>query len=80
MGSRIGSVVNTEVYKVYAKLEIDTDNNTVTLSEPIGNYAGELAYAITLSLEEVNIEFIETLINESEAADADAEQDFIPEL
>ncbi len=36
--------------------------------------------AVTLSLDSVNIEFVETLVEELEAEGADAAQDFIPEL
>ncbi len=55
-------------------ITIAEDGNTVTLSNAV------TAEAITLSLDSVNIEFVETLIEELEAEGADAAQDFIPEL
>ena len=59
--------------KVYTQLSINKSTGTITLD------AGT-AEAITLSLDSVNIEFVETLIEELEAEGADAAQDFIPEL
>ncbi len=55
-------------------------DGTVTLSDKIEDGAVVEGEAITLSLDSVNIEFIETLIEEAEADGADAEADFIPEL
>ena len=60
--------------KVYQYLKIDGEN--VLLSND-STFAQDVAL---FSLESVNIEFIETLIEESEAADADVDFDFIPEL
>lgn len=67
--------------KVYSKLTINEDGKSVTLSGLIGEN-GEViaAEAVTLSLESVNVEFIETLISENEADGTDAEFDFTPEL
>ena len=62
----------------YAYLEIT--ENGVTLSGKIENGEVKTNEAITLSLDSVNIEFVETLIEELEANGADTEADFIPEL
>ncbi len=61
---------------VFNTLTVNGDN-TVTLSVVNDGVASE---AMTLSLDSVNIEFIETLIEESEAEDADMASDFVPEL
>lgn len=61
-----------EAGKVYQNFTVDTSNNTVTLSGDGG--------AVTLSLDSVNIEFVETLINETAAEGADSALDFVPEL
>ncbi len=69
-----------EAGKVYKKATIDIEKNTIT-------FAAEDAYdevatneAITLSLDAVNIEFVETLVEELEAAGADADIALTPEL
>ncbi len=60
--------------KAADKLTINTQDNTITLLNT------STQEAITLSLDSVNIEFVETLIEELEADGADAAQDFVPEL
>ena len=64
--------------KVYKTLKIDTVNNTITFGEAYGDAAS--TEALTLSLDSVNIEFVETLVQELEASGADAVADFLPEL
>ncbi len=61
-----------ETGEVYKSFTVNTSDNTVTLSGDGG--------AVTLSLDSVNIEFVETLINETAAEGADSAPDFVPEL
>ena len=72
IGSIDRTFENAESGKAYDTVTVNKADRTVTLS------SGE--EVIVLSLDAVNIEFIETAINESEAAGAGAEFDFIPEL
>ncbi len=58
--------------KAYKSFTVDPVDNSVTLSG-----GGE---AVTLSLDSVNIEFVETLINETAAEGADSAPEFVPEL
>ncbi len=71
IGSKDRTFSNAEE-NVYTEFTINTDDDTVTLANADS--------AVTLSLDSVNIEFVETLIEELEAEGADAAQDFIPEL
>lgn len=70
IGSESATVDEAEEGKVYQTITLNADG-TVTL---------EAADGYSVTLESVYIEFIETLIAESEAAGADAELDFTPEL
>lgn len=74
---------DANVYRTLTlKITMQDDGYTVTditaeLSEPYG--AGTEAVG-TLSLESVNIEFVETLLNELTCGEAAAALDFVPEL
>ncbi len=65
--------------KIYDTLTVADGNITLSNSEN-SPFTVKGQEAITLSLDSVNIEFIETLVEDTEAEGADAAQDFIPEL
>ncbi len=60
----------------YDTMTVDFESKTVTLSKAVG----AALETVTLSLDSVNIEFVETLVEELEANGADAEMGLVPEL
>ena len=67
--------------EAYAKL-FDADGNLKAEYAKLGlsTEAATGAYADILDLESVNVEFVETEIDESEAGDVSADYDYVPEL
>ena len=62
--------------KLYKTMKIDLEGGTISLSENDTITAD----AVTLSLDAVNVEFVETLIDELEANGTDADVALVPEL